>query len=82
MPGIDLSHQLNVDSACGYPEYTNYVPSFKACIDYIFYEKDSLYVESVVPMPAHDIITAQGDGLPSQSFPSDHLPLVCDLTWK
>ena len=79
--GICLNHGLKVESACGYPKYTNYVPAFKECIDYIFYEKEHLYVESVVPLPAEEILTAYGDGLPSKVFPSDHLPLICQLAW-
>ena len=82
MAGFELSHQLLFESACGFPKNTNYTPAFKECLDYIFYEKDNLVVESVVPLPEEEQLSAEGGGIPSQYFPSDHLPLICDLRWK
>ncbi|GIY26771.1 CCR4-Not complex 3'-5'-exoribonuclease subunit Ccr4 [Caerostris darwini] len=76
-----LEHNLNLDSACGTPEYTNYTESFTGCLDYIFYNKDILKVTDVVPMPRHEHVIAQV-GLPSESFPSDHIPLICTFQWK
>ena len=82
MAGFELSHQLLFESACGFPKNTNFTPAFKECLDYIFYEKDNLVVESVVPLPEEEQLSAEGGGIPSQYFPSDHLPLICDLRWK
>ncbi|GIY02393.1 CCR4-Not complex 3'-5'-exoribonuclease subunit Ccr4 [Caerostris extrusa] len=76
-----LEHNLNLDSACGTPEYTNYTASFMGCLDYIFYNKDILKVTDVVPMPRHEHVIAQV-GLPSEYFPSDHIPLICKFQWK
>ncbi|CAL1284914.1 unnamed protein product [Larinioides sclopetarius] len=76
-----LEHNLNLDSACGTPEYTNYTAEFSGCLDYIFYNKDILDVIDVVPMPRHEQVTAQ-KALPSEYFPSDHIALICTLQWK
>ena len=72
---------MNIKSACGIPEYTNYVPNFQATLDYIFIDSDRLQVESVVPMPDHQDVVASS-GLPSVVFPSDHIALICDLKFK
>lgn len=82
MTGMMLRHELNLDSACGFPKFTNFVPSFQACIDYIFYEKDRLTVETVVPLPSQETLTALSAGIPSQVFPSDHIAMICEFSWK
>ncbi|XP_042912398.2 2',5'-phosphodiesterase 12 [Parasteatoda tepidariorum] len=76
-----LTHGLNLDSACGTPDYTNYTEEFYGCLDYIFYSKNKLTVSEVVPMPRHEDVIAQ-IGLPNEYFPSDHLALVCTLKWN
>ena len=38
--GIKLEHSLNLTSACGYPEFTNYTMAFKDCLDYILVSDD------------------------------------------
>jgi len=82
MPGIDLHHLMDLGSACGFPKYTNYVPEFQACLDYIFYDKALLKVRSIVNPPPTEVLEAQNGGLPSEVFPSDHIPLICDLSWN
>ena len=78
---ISLKHDLNLSSACGTPEYTNYTASFSGCLDYIFYEKDYLEIEQVVPMPSEEELSLY-KGLPSVVFPSDHISLCADLKWS
>lgn len=68
-------------SACGEPAYTNYVGGFHGCLDYIFLEPSKMQVEQVIPLPSHEEVTTY-QALPSVSHPSDHIALVCDLTWK
>ncbi|KAM8930772.1 2',5'-phosphodiesterase 12 [Pelodytes ibericus] len=76
-----LKHSFNLESACGEPEYTNYVVGFNGCLDYIFIDSDRIEVEQVIPLPTHEEVTRY-QALPSLSHPSDHLALVCDLKFK
>ncbi|XP_071823238.1 2',5'-phosphodiesterase 12-like [Apostichopus japonicus] len=78
--GIQLSHQLKLKSVCPDIPYTNYVPAFMETIDHVTYSHDTIGVERVVPMPSHEEVTRLS-ALPNEVFPSDHLPLVCDLKW-
>lgn len=59
--------------------YTNYVPGFNGCLDYIYYEKDHLICLHRVPLPSHEVVTAT-EGLPNEELPSDHLALVATMT--
>ncbi|XP_014603536.1 PREDICTED: 2',5'-phosphodiesterase 12 [Polistes canadensis] len=77
---ISLTHNISFASACGTPTYTNYTPVFSGCLDYIFYEKNKLEVEQVIPMPSLEEISVN-IGLPSIVFPSDHISLCADLKW-
>ncbi|XP_053324756.1 2',5'-phosphodiesterase 12 [Spea bombifrons] len=78
---MSLSHPLKLESACGEPEYTNYVVGFNGCLDYIFIDAQRVEVERVIPLPTHEEVTRHR-ALPSVSHPSDHLALVCDLRLK
>ena len=77
---LELSHQLDMQSACGYPEYTNFTQNFTGCLDYIFHDRSTLKVVDIVPMPSHEAVT-KDTALPSEKVPSDHLALVCTLEW-
>lgn len=68
-------------SACGTPTYTNYTQGFKECIDYIFYQTDSLTLKSCVPLPSEEDLSKQV-AIPSAYFPSDHIALIADLKFK
>lgn len=81
VPDMNFEHNFNLTSACGYPDYTNYVPGFRGGIDYIFIQREKFDVQQVVPMPTHDEVV-EHIALPNVVFPSDHLALVCDLAWK
>lgn len=61
--------------------YTNYTPNFHDMLDYIFVDSKNLAVKQVVPMPTHEEVTLH-TALPSVVFPSDHIALICDLTWN
>jgi len=80
LEGMNLCHGLELVSACGYPRYTNFVAGFAGCLDYIYVDHNSLKVVQVVPLPSHDDVTMY-TALPNVVFPSDHLPLICDLDW-
>ncbi|XP_026298460.1 2',5'-phosphodiesterase 12 [Apis mellifera] len=77
---ISIKHDLNLASACGIPEYTNYTATFSGCLDYIFYQTDYLAVKQVIPMPNKEELKIH-TGLPSIVSPSDHIALCVDLKW-
>lgn len=74
---MHLRHPLRLASACGYPEWTNFVSGFRGALDYIFAAKGLRATQSM-PMPPVKAVTAQV-ALPNAEFPSDHLPMVADL---
>ncbi|XP_061378254.1 2',5'-phosphodiesterase 12 isoform X2 [Danaus plexippus] len=78
---LTLSQDILLDSACGTPKYTNFTQGFAECIDYIFYEKNNLSVNQVIPLPNEEELKAH-IALPSVVFPSDHIALVSDLEFK
>ena len=78
--GLSIYHPFSMESACGEPEFTNYTLGFKDCLDYIFYEKDKLQVDKVVPFPSEEELKMY-DAIPSKLFPSDHIASICDLKW-
>ncbi|XP_065209811.1 2',5'-phosphodiesterase 12 [Planococcus citri] len=78
---LSLHNPISFESACGTPEFTNYTRLFAGCLDYIFYQKDLLTVEQVIPFPAKEDVMKHV-GIPSVVFPSDHIALVADLAWK
>ena len=72
--------------------FTNYVKGYIGALDYIFYPPGKMGLEKLAPLPAErDLcsedgldsegnVVAQGY-LPSQSFPSDHVSIVADLSF-
>jgi 2',5'-phosphodiesterase len=77
---MDLCHTLDLSSACGYPRYTNFVTGFCGCLDYIYVEPKLIRTLNVVPLPDHEEVT-RFIALPNAVFPSDHIALVCDLSF-
>lgn len=47
LEGMSLRNNINFDSACGSPEFTNFTVGFEGCLDYIYYNTDLLLVEEV-----------------------------------
>ncbi|XP_061580638.1 nocturnin [Cololabis saira] len=66
------------------PEYTTWkIRATGECcstLDYIWYTRDTLRVDAVLDMPTGEQIGP--NRLPSFSYPSDHLSLVCDFSFK
>lgn len=66
------------------PRYTTWKirPTGECCstLDYIWYSQDALAVDAVLDMPTEEQIGP--NRLPSFSYPSDHLSLVCDVSFK
>ncbi|EGZ16262.1 hypothetical protein PHYSODRAFT_560754 [Phytophthora sojae] len=75
-----FEHDLQLLSACGIPAFTNYVTSFVDTLDYIMVGSKTLQVRDVFPFFTEEEVTHEV-ALPSSTFPSDHVSLVCDLTW-
>lgn len=76
-----IEHSLNMDSACGTPQYTNYTIGFKDCLDYIFYQTNHLQVTNVIPFPSEEELSLY-QAIPNVVFPSDHIACISDLKWK
>ncbi|ESO96768.1 hypothetical protein LOTGIDRAFT_201951 [Lottia gigantea] len=78
---LELHHSLNIESGCGYCDYTNYTTGFHEQLDYIFIDSNNLRVTQIIPQPDHGDITAH-IALPSIVAPSDHIAQICDIQWK
>lgn len=78
---VELRQPFKMVSACGTPAYTNYTTLFSACLDYIFYQSDSLDLVQAVPLPTVEELSAN-EAIPSITFPSDHVSLIADLKFK
>lgn len=79
--GLDISHEFNFRDACSPLDYTHYRDVFVAVLDYIFVDDNHFVVKKVISMPSHAEVT-EHVALPSLNFPSDHLALICELSWK
>lgn len=79
--GLSLSQPFKLDSACGTPQFTNYTVGFSGCLDYIFYQSDSLQVKEVIPLYSEEDLQKYV-ALPNIVFPSDHVALVSDIEWS
>lgn len=75
-----FEHALQLVSACGIPAFTNYVTTFVDTLDYIMVGSNELQVRDVFPFFTEEEVTHEV-ALPSSTFPSDHISLVCDLSW-
>ncbi|KAI0358592.1 hypothetical protein OH77DRAFT_1420998 [Trametes cingulata] len=76
-----LRHRLGLKSAyAGAGEFplTNYTPSFKGHIDYIWYSSANLSVNSILGAVDPSYLD-KAVGFPNAHFPSDHLPIVSEF---
>ncbi|KAK3909043.1 2',5'-phosphodiesterase 12 [Frankliniella fusca] len=79
--GLSLRQPFKLDSACGTPPFTNYTVGFSGCLDYIYYQTDSLQVKEVYPLYTDEEIKKY-TALPNIVFPSDHIALISDIQWS
>ena len=81
MHSIELVSAMN--TAMGEePIFTNFTGKFRGTLDYICYTPSRLRVMAVSSIPeSSDLELENGVGLPSASYPSDHLMLCCDLAF-
>ena len=61
-----------------HPLFTNYTPDFAGTIDYIFYSKHFM-INKILKIPEEKEIK---DSLPNKMFPSDHLRLFCEFSYR
>ncbi|XP_041845352.1 nocturnin [Melanotaenia boesemani] len=82
--GLDSAYKLLSCDGQTEPAYTTWKirPSGESCstLDYIWYSQKALSVESLLDIPTEDQIGP--DRLPSYHYPSDHLSLLCDISFK
>lgn len=58
--------------------FSNYVSGYQGLLDYVWYDPAALECVDVMPTPS---AAELGSFLPSRSLPSDHLPVVFDLSF-
>lgn len=61
--------------------WTNYTLTFREVIDYIFFSEESIDVLRTVPIPPESELS-ENYALPNAKYPSDHVALIADLTFK
>ncbi|XP_067454618.1 nocturnin isoform X2 [Thunnus thynnus] len=82
--GLDSAYKLLSSDGQTEPAYTTWKirPSGESCstLDYIWYTQDALGVECLLDIPTEEQIGP--DRLPSYHYPSDHLSLLCDISFR
>ncbi|XP_037619396.1 nocturnin-like isoform X2 [Sebastes umbrosus] len=82
--GLDSAYKKLSQDGLTEPDYTSWkIRSTGECcttLDYIWYSQDTLRVDAVLDMPTEEQIGP--NRLPSFSYPSDHLSLICDVSFK
>ncbi|KAK2903746.1 nocturnin isoform X2 [Channa argus] len=82
--GLSSAYKLLSSDGQTEPAYTTWKirPSGESCstLDYIWYSHDALSVDSLLDIPTEDQIGP--DRLPSYHYPSDHLSLLCDISFR
>ncbi|KAM7417047.1 hypothetical protein PAMA_016926 [Pampus argenteus] len=82
--GLDSAYKLLSPDGQTEPAYTTWKirPSGESCstLDYIWYSQHALGVECLLDIPTEEQIGP--DRLPSYHYPSDHLSLLCDISFR
>ncbi|XP_042348750.1 nocturnin [Plectropomus leopardus] len=82
--GLDSAYKLLSGDGKTEPAYTTWKirPSGESCstLDYIWYTHDALSVDCLLDIPTEEQIGP--DRLPSYHYPSDHLSLLCDVSFR
>ena len=63
------------------PEFTHFIEAFVCTLDYILVTENFAYRKSSAPTPTLDSVKKY-KAMPNEHFPSDHISLACDLSWK
>lgn len=82
--GLNSAYKLLSSDGQTEPAYTTWKirPSgeSRSTLDYIWYTHDALSVECLLDIPTEEQIGQ--DRLPSYHYPSDHLSLLCDISFR
>ncbi|KAJ8015627.1 hypothetical protein DPEC_G00028070 [Dallia pectoralis] len=82
--GLDSAYKLLSADGQSEPAYTTWKirPSGECCstLDYIWYSRRAFTVDTLLDIPTEEQIGP--DRLPSYHYPSDHLSLICDVTFR
>ncbi|XP_028315537.1 nocturnin-like isoform X2 [Gouania willdenowi] len=82
--GLNSAYKLLSSDGEAEPAYTTWKirPSGESCctLDYIWYSHHTLSVDSLLDIPSEEQIGVER--LPSYHYPSDHLSLLCDFSFK
>ncbi|KAH8929656.1 hypothetical protein BT69DRAFT_1211279 [Atractiella rhizophila] len=80
-----LSHNLSLETAYGDHthniEFTNYTPGFKGVLDYIWYTTKTLTVTGLL-QGLDPSYTSRVVGFPNAHFPSDHVSILSQMSFK
>ncbi|KAI9364449.1 Endonuclease/exonuclease/phosphatase [Zopfochytrium polystomum] len=79
-----LSHKLSLKSAYSQInelDFTNFTPSFKGVIDYVWYSSLTLSITGLLGNVDREYV-GRTVGLPNAHHPSDHIPLLVSCRWK
>lgn len=82
MPPLTLfeSFPSLVSAVSPEPEFTHYLEGFSKSLDHILISR-SLECKRYAPFPTLKLVTKH-TAMPSAEIPSDHVCLVCDISWK
>ncbi|XP_034546341.1 nocturnin [Notolabrus celidotus] len=82
--GLNSAYKLLSADGQTEPAFTTWKirPSGESCstLDYIWYSHDALSVDCLLDIPTEEQIGP--DRLPSYHYPSDHLSLLCDVSFR
>ncbi|XP_038849740.1 nocturnin isoform X1 [Salvelinus namaycush] len=82
--GLDSAYKLLSADGQTEPAYTTWKirPSGESCstLDYIWYSHGAFTVDTLLDIPTEEQIGP--DRLPSYHYPSDHLSLLCDVSFR
>nr|KAJ3409340.1 Glucose-repressible alcohol dehydrogenase transcriptional effector [Polyrhizophydium stewartii] len=79
-----LSHKLALKSSYSHIEnmdFTNFTPTFRGVIDYIWYSTNTLTITGLLSHVDREYV-ARSVGFPNAHHPSDHIPLVATFRPK
>ena len=80
--GVRLSQPTPLTSVYGlHSRPTHAVPGYANTLDWVCVDATQLRVDGVAPLPPLEALTRHV-AMPSVEWPSDHVSLCCDLSWR